>query len=237
MTFYLSTLQTCPYLPGQEELLVLSDPQAMLRNAEYGQLLHNGFRRNGPVAYRPMCPHCEACISVRIPVDAFAADRSQRRNRARNQDLQMRTVLPYWDQKHAYMFADYQRNRHPDGGMDKEADRLYAEMMTEQGGVDARLLIFEKDGEALAVALVDLLDDAVSAVYTFYRPDLNSRALGIFAILSQVEWTRAQGRSHLYLGYWVAGSPKMDYKKRFSPLEGFVAGEWRPLTDLNSPLK
>jgi arginine-tRNA-protein transferase len=230
MSFYMSTLQTCPYLPEQEELLVLSDPRAVLESVEYDQLLQKGFRRNGPVAYRPMCPQCDACISVRIPVDHFQPDRGQKRTWARNQDLSLRVARPYRDAQHARLFADYQRLRHPDGGMDQEADRLYAEMMADISAVDSRLLIFEKDDEPFAVALVDQVDCGLSAVYTFYRTDLAKRGLGIFAILSQIEWARIQGFSHLYLGYWVAESPKMDYKRRFSPLEGFIAGAWRPLS-------
>jgi arginine-tRNA-protein transferase len=226
MTFYLSALQTCPYLTGQEELLVLSDPREVVGGAEYNQLLQKGFRRNGPVAYRPMCPQCDACISVRIPVNDFQPDRGQKRTFARNQDLQMRVEAPRWYADHARLFRDYQRARHPGGGMDAEADRLYDEMIVEAGGVDAHLLVFEKDDEPLAVALVDTVDSGVSAVYTFYHPELNRRGLGTFAILSQIEWTSQLGLPHLYLGYWVAGSPKMDYKKRFSPLEGFVADQW-----------
>lgn len=230
MNFFMSPLQSCPYLPGQDELLVLSDPQARLGGQEYHQLLQNGFRRNGPLAYRPMCPQCDACISVRIPVERFQPDRGQKRTWARNQDLQLRVTTPYQDAQHARLFADYQRQRHPDGGMDLEAERLYIEMMTETGDVEARLLVFEKAGETFAVALVDRVDNALSAVYTFFRPDLPQRGLGIFAIMSQIDWARRQGLSYLYLGYWVAGSRKMDYKRRFSPLEGFMAGRWRPLS-------
>ncbi len=231
MAFYLSALQKCPYLPDQEELLVLSDPREMVGGVEYDQLLQKGFRRNGPVAYRPMCPQCDACISVRIPVAEFQPDRGQRRTWARNQGIQIYEQVPQWDAAHARLFADYQRWRHPGGGMDEHADRLYREMIVETGGVDARLLVFEQDKHPLAVALVDVLDGGVSAVYTFYTPELPQRGLGIFAILSQIEWTRKQRLPHLYLGYWVASSPKMDYKKRFRPLEGFVAGDWRLLSE------
>ncbi|MBU2847175.1 MULTISPECIES: arginyltransferase [Acidithiobacillus] len=230
MAFYISALQKCPYLPDQEELLVLSDPREMVGNVQYGQLLQKGFRRNGSVAYRPMCPQCDACISVRIPVAEFQPDRGQRRTWGRNQGIQIREQAPQWDAAHARLFAEYQCWRHPGGGMDEHADRLYREMIVETGGVDARLLVFEQDDHPLAVALVDVLDGGVSAVYTFYTPDLPQRGLGIFAILSQIEWTRKQRLPYLYLGYWVASSPKMDYKKRFRPLEGFVAGDWRLLS-------
>lgn len=230
MAFYISALQKCPYLPDQEELLVLSDPREMVGNVQYGQLLQKGFRRNGSVAYRPMCPQCDACISVRIPVAEFQPDRGQRRTWGRNQGIQIREQAPQWDAAHARLFAEYQSWRHPGGGMDEHADRLYREMIVETGGVDARLLVFEQDDHLLAVALVDVLDGGVSAVYTFYTPDLPQRGLGIFAILSQIEWTRKQRLPYLYLGYWVASSPKMDYKKRFRPLEGFVAGDWRLLS-------
>ena len=230
MAFYISALQKCPYLPDQEELLVLSDPREMVGNVQYDQLLQKGFRRNGSVAYRPMCPQCDACISVRIPVAEFQPDRGQRRTWGRNQGIQIREQAPQWDAAHARLFAEYQYWRHPGGGMDEHADRLYREMIVETGGVDARLLVFEQDDHLLAVALVDVLDGGVSAVYTFYTPDLPQRGLGIFAILSQIEWTRKQRLPYLYLGYWVASSPKMDYKKRFRPLEGFVAGDWRLLS-------
>ena len=230
MAFYLSALQRCPYLPDQEELLVLSDPRERVGSTQYDQLLQKGFRRNGPVAYRPMCPQCDACVSVRIPVADFQPDRSQRRTWARNQEIQMREQVPQWDAAHARLFAEYQRWRHPGGGMDEHADRLYREMIVETGGVEARLLVLEQGERLLAVALVDVLSSGVSAVYTFYTPDLPQRGLGTFAILSQIEWTRKQCLPHLYLGYWVASSPKMDYKKHFRPLEGFVAGDWRLLS-------
>ena len=231
MAFYLSALQHCPYLPDQEELLVLSDPREKIGGMEYDQLLQKGFRRNGPVAYRPMCPQCDACISVRIPVADFQPSRSQRRTWARNRDVRLCEQNPRWVAAHARLFASYQRWRHPGGGMDEQADRLYREMIVETGGVDARLLVFEQDGRPLVVALVDVLRSGVSAVYTFYTPDLPQHGLGIFTILSQIEWTREQGLPYLYLGYWVANSRKMDYKKHFRPLEGFVAGDWRLLPE------
>jgi len=231
MAFYLSAPQSCPYLPDQDELLILSDPQQVLGSAPYNALLQKGFRRNGGLAYRPACPHCDACVSVRIPVEHFRLDRGQRRVWQRNRDLQVAVCAPHWDAAHAALFGRYQRLRHPGGGMDEESLRLYQEMILETGGVDARLLVFSLAAEVVAVALVDIVPAGVSAVYTFYAPEMSARGLGVYAILWQIAWTRGLGLPHLYLGYWVSGSPKMDYKRRYRPLEGFVAGRWRALAE------
>jgi arginine-tRNA-protein transferase len=168
---------------------------------------------------------------VRIPIAEFVPSRGQRRCLARNADVEMR-VLPA--QRSEEQFALYRRYlvaRHPGGGMDDHGIFEFDQFLVGAWAQGRFLELRERDSHRLlAVAVTDLVgDDALSAVYTFYDPDAAARGLGTLAILKQVEWARREGRNHLYLGYWIAGHGKMDYKRRFRPLEGFDGRGWRPL--------
>lgn len=228
VSLYLTGGRPCPYLRDRDEVIVLTNPSEPIGSSLYSGLLLRGFRRNGIFAYRPACPGCEACVSVRIPVDEFQPRRGQRRVWARNADLRAVVLRPYFDPAHWALYRRYQRSRHTGGGMDSDDPQGYAEMILDSP-VDSCIIAFMAGNRTLAVALVDVLPTGVSAVYTFYDPEEMSRGLGTYAILWQVAWTETLGLPHLYLGYWVKDSPKMDYKRHFNPLEGFVDGHWRTL--------
>ena len=220
----------CGYWDDREARDLVLDPRDPRLAQSYPMALDWGFRRSGDIVYRPSCSGCQACVAVRIPVEAFAPDRSQRRCLARNADVDARIVAPVRSEEHLALYRKYLASRHAGGGMDDHGAHEFDQFLIGSWN-EGRFLELREHGThtLLAVAVTDLADDALSAVYTFYDPDHAARGLGTLGVLRQVEWARRDGRKHLYLGYWIAGHPKMDYKRRFQPLEGFNGRGWRRL--------
>lgn len=191
-----------------------------------------GFRRSQNIAYRPSCDGCEACISARVPVRQFVFSRRWRRILARNADLTRRLRPAGASEEQFKLLRRYLRARHADGGMAAMKFADYAAMVEETSVhthvVEYRYSGGPKRGGLAAAALVDALSDGLSLVYSFFDPDEAGRSLGAYAILDHIQQARAAGFSHLYLGYWIPGSDKMDYKAAFRPLEILLAGEWAP---------
>jgi len=233
--FYLTAPSPCPYLPGQEERKVFThlvgDRAAELNNL----LTHGGFRRSQSIAYRPACERCRACVSVRVIADEFRPTRNMRRVLDRNCDLvgEMRIAVPTSEQYS--VFRAYLDARHYDGGMADMTVLDYA-MMVEDSHVQTSLIEYRRragasvsdahKGELLAVALTDVLKDGLSMVYSFYEPEPEHRSLGTFMILDHITRARRMGLPYVYLGYWVRGSRKMDYKGRFLPQERLAPEGW-----------
>jgi arginine-tRNA-protein transferase len=235
--FYLTAPSPCPYLPGQEERKVFTHLVGE-RAAELNNLLtHGGFRRSQSIAYRPACERCRACVSVRVIADEFRPTRNMRRVLDRNGDLtsEMRVAVPTSEQYS--VFRAYLDARHCDGGMADMTVLDYA-MMVEDSHVQTRLIEYRRvadagasiagprGGELLAVALTDVLKDGLSMVYSFYEPEPEHRSLGTFMILDHIARARRMGLAYVYLGYWVRGSRKMDYKGRFLPQERLAPEGW-----------
>ncbi len=199
----------------------------------YPRALELGFRRSGDLVYRPNCHGCRLCVAVRIPVQAFRPDRSQRRNLRRNADLNTRVLPAARTDEQFALYRRYLGHRHVGGGMDDHGpaqfDQFLAGNWSQTRFLEIRRRSSGGPGALLAVAVTDLLPDALSAIYTFYDPTEATRGLGTYAILQQIEWARREHRAHLYLGYWIAGHPKMDYKRRFRPLDGYDGERWSPL--------
>ena len=234
--FYLTAPSPCPYLKGQEERKVFTHLVGE-RAGELNDLLtHGGFRRSQSIAYRPACETCRACVSVRVVVADFAPSRSMRRNADLNNDLigDMRSPAPTSEQYS--VFRAYLDARHRDGGMADMTVLDYA-MMIEDRHVDTRVIDYRKrgpdsgingrgTGQLLAVALTDVLSDGLSMVYSFFDPEVADRSLGTYMILDHIERAKAMGLPYVYLGYWVPGSKKMDYKGRFLPQERLMSSGW-----------
>jgi arginine-tRNA-protein transferase len=218
----------CGYFPGRIARDLVIDPRDPRLPQAYPVALGWGFRRSGGIVYRPHCHDCRACVAVRIPVADFRPDRSQRRCLARNADVVARVLPAERRDEHIALYQRYLRARHPGGGMDDHGAAEFDQFLVGSWS-DGRFLELRdaREHRLLAVAVTDLVPDALSAVYTFYDPDEAARGLGTLAILKQLEWAARDGRSHLYLGYWIAGHDKMDYKRRYSPLEGFDGRQWR----------
>ena len=220
----------CGYWADREARDLVLDPRDPRLPQLYPMALDWGFRRSGDIVYRPSCVGCQACVAVRVPVATFRPDRSQRRCLQRNADVDARIVAPVRTAEHLALYRKYLGGRHRGGGMDDHGAREFDQFLVGSWN-EGRFLELRERGShrLLAVAVTDLVDAALSAVYTFYDPDAAARGLGTLAVLKQLEWATRDGRSHLYLGYWIAGHAKMDYKRRFQPLEGFNGRGWARL--------
>ena len=234
--FYLTAPSPCPYLPGKEERKVFTHLVGDRASDLNDVLTHGGFRRSQSIAYRPACEGCKACVSVRVVVDDFRPSRGMRRIRDRNADIvgDMRGAIPTSEQY--AVFRAYLDSRHRDGGMADMTVLDYA-MMVEDSHVDTRVIEYRRrgpdtaitgrgSGPLVAAALSDVLSDGLSMVYSFYDPELDARSLGTFMILDHIARARAMGLPYVYLGYWVEGSRKMEYKRRFLPQERLLPERW-----------
>jgi len=218
ISLYQGMSHSCSYLTDEIACMHVVDPNFHISPSHYGRLLENGFRRSGDMVYRPGCRSCNACIPARIRVDNFKPDRSQRRTRMLNSDLVIRSRDADLDDNHLLLYRKYLEHRHADGEM--SADTIgdmnrflisdWCETIVIEGWLDEQLVM---------VAVTDVVDNALSALYTFYDPELPKRSLGTLGILEQIEACRALGFRYLYLGYWIESCRKMSYKSRFSSLE------------------
>jgi len=230
--FYITAPAPCPYLHGRRERKVFSFLGGQNASITNSVLTQRGFRRSQNIIYLPACEGCQACVPVRIVAKDFAPSRSRRRILRRNQDL-VRRIRPAKATADQFsVLRAYLDGRHADGGM-AEMTVLDYSAMVEETAVDTMLVEYWRpaDGEAapeelVAVALTDRLSDGLSMVYSFFDPDLASRSLGQFMILDHVALSRDLSLDYVYLGYWVDGSPKMDYKKNFSALEHLTSNGW-----------
>jgi len=227
--FFLTPGGPCPYLPGKTERKVFARLGGNLAQPLSEALTHSGFRRSQSIAYRPACEGCSACVSVRIRTDRFEASRSQKRIMRRAADLVRAEVAAEATREQFALLRTYLDSRHPGGGMSDMGLFDYVAMV-EETPVDTHIIEYRApDGTLLACALTDRLKDGLSMVYSFFHPGEDGRSLGTYMILDHVMMARARVLPYVYLGYWVRGSDKMDYKIRFSPLEALTQNGWEPL--------
>jgi len=237
--FFLTTPAPCPYLAGHLERKVFTHLIGDSANTLNDVLTQGGFRRSQNIAYRPACEGCRACVSVRVLVDQFNWSKAFRRNRKANADL-IGTVRESEPSSEQYsLFRRYLDARHANGGMADMTVLDYA-MMVEDTHVDSMVVEYRprdidsgltgsSSGPLVATALTDLLADGISMVYSFFDPTLRERGLGTFMILDHIQRAQKLGLPYVYLGYWVDGSPKMDYKTRFKPQEHLGPRGWETI--------
>jgi arginyl-tRNA--protein-N-Asp/Glu arginylyltransferase len=232
--FYLTAPSPCPYLAGKEERKVFTHLVGERASELNNILTQGGFRRSQSIAYRPACEGCRSCVSVRVVANEFEASRSMRRIVNRNSDIvgEMKIAVPTSEQYS--IFRAYLDSRHRDGGMADMTVLDYA-MMVEDSHIETRVVEYRRRegdqagrqaGDLIAVALTDVLGDGLSMVYSFFEPDEASRSLGTFMVLDHIERASRMGLAYVYLGYWVRGSRKMDYKSRFLPQERLTPDGW-----------
>ena len=227
--FFLTPGGPCPYLPGKTERKVFARLGGNLAQPLSEALTHSGFRRSQSIAYRPACEGCIACVSVRVRAGAFAASRNQKRILRRGEDLARAEVAAEATREQFALLRTYLDSRHPGGGMSDMGLFDYVAMV-EETPVDTHIVEYRKeDGTLVACALTDRLKDGLSMVYSFFHPGEEVRSLGTYMILDHVRAAQAQNLPYVYLGYWVRGSDKMDYKIRFSPLEALGQNGWEEL--------
>jgi arginyl-tRNA--protein-N-Asp/Glu arginylyltransferase len=227
IALYLTPEHDCSYLPAQLSRTLFIDPATPPDPALYQYLLNAGFRRSGDHVYRPHCNACQACVPVRLPVEDFSPRRSQRRCWRKNAGrLQVIARRAGFEREHFELYLRYTASRHQEGGMADADEQRYLDFLV-TAWCPSEFVEFRLDGRLAAVAVTDVLPDALSAVYTFFDPELSPLSPGGFAILWQIAEAQRRGKRHLYLGYWIGACDKMSYKDRYRPLEAWDGRQWR----------
>jgi leucyl-tRNA---protein transferase len=230
--FFITAPTPCPYLPGKFERKVFTHLIGADSRGLNTMLSQGGFRRSQNIAYRPACDHCQACTSVRVPVQDFELTKSFKRVLKKNADLVTQVVKARATSEHYSLFRGYIDTRHSEGGM-ADMSVLDFAAMVDDTVADSRIVEYRFDeacanaGELASAVLMDVLGDGISMIYSFYEPSYEDRSLGTLMILDAIARAQSMGLPYLYLGYYVSGSKKMEYKARFMPQQRLTVDGWK----------
>lgn len=240
LQFYVTTPYKCGYLPNKLAQSLIAAPHHLVDSQIYSGLITQGFRRSGKFAYRPHCETCNACIPIRLILSEFAPNRSQKRAFKQHADLKASVMPLHFSQHHFELYNSYQHLRHTDEDNinqtePKDEAEQYRQFLC-QSNVESLMIEFrDANNQIKIVSVVDIVQDGVSAVYTFYDAtdtsaisgeNEKSASYGTYSIMWLAEWTKSLNLPYLYLGYWIQDSQKMAYKQQFKPQEKLIDGEW-----------
>ncbi len=225
--FYVTAPYSCGYLSNKLAQSLIATPQHLVDGHQYSALIQQGFRRSGKFVYRPHCENCNACIPVRLPVADFQASRSQKRAFKNHQTLNASVSSLAFDEAHFDLYKSYQLARH-EGNEKEETVEQYRNFLV-QSNVNSLSISFTLNGVLKIVSVVDLVEDGVSAVYTFYDCTDTKASYGTYSIMWLIDWCKHLKLPYLYLGYWIKNSKKMAYKENFIPQEALIDCEWQKI--------
>ena len=226
LQLYITAESPCGYFADKMSTNLVPDPEQALNMPIYNQLIQHGFRRSGGHCYRPHCTGCQACIACRIPVIEFTRSRSQQRCWKNNQDLIATAVNAGFSEEYFKLYRDYLNSRHTDGSMADPVEDDFTKFLYCDWS-DTQFLELRLNGRLVAVAVTDIISDGLSAVYSFFDPELNKRSLGTYCILKQIDYAKELKLDYIYLGYWIKDHNKMHYKSSFRPLQLYLDERWQ----------
>lgn len=225
LAFFATPEQPCGYLPEQQSTTLFVDPNAIITTENYSTLSGLGFRRSGKHFYRPYCENCQACTPIRVNTKQFKPSKSQKRLLKKNASLKAQTLKADFHEDHYLLYEKYLHHRHSDGDMYPPSRSQYRSFLVD-GHSSSQFIEFSLEGELCAVAVCDQLKDGLSAIYTFFDPELSSLSLGKYAILWQIQEAQERNLDYLYLGYFIKDCRKMAYKNQYSPFEARINNQW-----------
>ncbi|MAI42245.1 MAG: arginyltransferase [Candidatus Azotimanducaceae bacterium] len=230
LRFFKTPEHECSYLPQKKAITLFLDPQITINTETYSSLSYYGFRRSGKHIYRPCCLSCNACIPARVQADKFIPKRHHRRIIKKNSDLSVNARAPKMSKEYFDLYERYINTRHVDGDMYPANIDQFTSFLVE-GRKEATFFEFRNnDNNLMSVAVTDRLTEGLSAIYTFFDPQARNRSLGAFTLLWLIEKAKRESLRHVYLGYWIKDSHKMDYKITYKPIELYVNGKWTTIT-------
>jgi arginyl-tRNA--protein-N-Asp/Glu arginylyltransferase len=225
LIFFASIAEPCSYLDNRNSVSAFANPHIDMDMQTYNDLIQHGFRRSGGYVYRPHCPSCHECVSVRIPLKKQKFTRNELRTIRRNSDLAVTILTGKYREEHFHLYKLYINSRHNEGSMSNPSKADYHRFLI-CDWTDTIFIEYRLNNQLIAVAVADVLSTGLSAVYTFFDPQYAPRSPGHFAILSQISEAKSRDLDYLYLGYWIKDCVKMSYKRRYKPLEGFIDDQW-----------
>ena len=230
LQFYVTTPYQCSYIAKNLAQSLIASPYNLVDAAVYSELISQGFRRSGKFSYRPHCENCSKCIPIRVVLSQFIPTRSQKRAYKQHADLTANIMPLGYHQEHFELYAEYQALRHAEESLtqnnDGDEEDQYRQFLC-QSNVESLMIEFRDAHHRLKiVSVIDIINNGVSAVYTFYNATELKTSYGTFAIMWLISWATNRHLPCLYLGYWIQGSQKMAYKENFKPQEKLIDGEW-----------